>query len=275
MIEKKRSLLPLTFTMLAWCATQATDSLGPGELAPVPSLVELVVIRPSGGFARGDTLSVDLRDGPEADQVRYYQNGMAAGSIPLEVLGPVGTGWMIVTAERLNVRRCRSRGCSVAGYVARGQVVRVHDFVGRWFRFTGPDGVEGYLHSDGLRLPEAYRGGLLRDIRARTAEFHRRELGGQATADGRALFSSHQINARGGMLSFEFYTSLGEGPALAEVCRLMRRISQFVEGVMAEAPSAVFSAFSAGVYIDSGHEPTTENMVAGMATEGETYCRSP
>ncbi len=76
-------------------------------------------------------------------------------------------------------------------------------------------------------------------------------------------------------MSFEFYTAVREGPALAAVCNAMRRISQFVEGVMADAPAQVFSAFSAGVYIDSSDGPTTENMLAGMATGGDPFCRRP
>ncbi len=272
---RRRSLLPLTFTLLASCATQTSDSAGPREPASNSNLVELIVIRPSGRFARGDTLSVDLRGDAEAEKVRYYENAAAAGSIPLEVLGPVGEGSMIVTADRLNVRRCRSRGCSVIGYVARGQVVRVHDFVGSWFRYTGSDGVEGYIHSDGLRLPSAYRGGLLRDLRARTADFYKRELAGRSTADGQPIFRSHEVNPRGEMLSFEFYTAVDKGPGLGAVCDAMRRISQFVEGVMARVPGEIFSAFSAGVYVDSDEGPATENMVAGLATGSATFCRNP
>ncbi len=271
---KIRSPVPLTFALLASCATQASESLGPRESAPGPDLVEMIVIRPWGGLKRGDTLSVDLGNGGGAE-VRYYANGAAVGSIPLEVLGPVGQGSMIVTADQLNVRRCRSRGCSVIGYVARDQVVRVHDFVGSWFRYTGPDGVKGYIHSDGLSLPSAYQAVLLRDIRARTTEFYARELAGLATADGQAVISSHQVDRRGDMLSFEFYTAVGEGPGLGVVCEAMQRISRFVEGVLARVPGAAFSAFSAGVYVDSGDGPMTENMVAGMATGSATFCRSP
>lgn len=270
---KRPSLLPLTCALLASCATQA-GSPGPPEPAPRPDLVELVVIRPSGRFARGDTLSVHLGEGGGSEDVRYYQNGAPAGSIPLDVLGPVGHGSMIVTAERLNVRRCRSRGCSVIGYVARGQAVRVHDFVGSWFRYTGSEGVEGYIHSDGLSLPSAYRSGLLRDIRARTAQFYRRELAGLTTAEGRSVFGSHQVETRGESLSFEFYTAVAEGPGLDTVCAAMRRISSFVERVMADVPGAVYSAFAAGVYVDSSGGPTSEKMVAGLATGGETFCRS-
>lgn len=271
---RRRLLLPVTLALLASCATPG-GSPEPSGPAPNLDIVELLVIRPSGRFARGDTLSVHLGDGGGSEQVRYFENGAPAGSIPLDVLGPVGHGSMIVTADRLNVRRCRSRGCSVIGYVARGQVVRVHDFVGSWFRYTGSDSVQGYIHSDGLRLPSAYRGGLLRDIRARTAQFYRRELASLATAEGRSVFSSHQVDTRGELLSFEFYTAIREGPGLETVCDAMRRIASFVERVMADVPGAVFSAFTAGVYVDSSDGPTSENMVAGLATGGETFCRNP
>lgn len=239
----------------------------------------MLVLRASGGFVRGDTLHVDTTRAAEDLEVGYYGGGVRRGSVSLERLGIVGRGMMIVSADRARVRRCRSKGCSVIGYVVMGQPVQVYDYRDGWYRFVGSDGVEGYIFGEYLQLPLIRRGWLLARIRARTASYFDRELKAVsvgAPGAGRAVFDGWELRSKDGVLSFEFYTPFEDGEGVIQACNAMRGLAAFVNGLMSEFRSDLFPAYSAGVYYDApGTEARDDVMVAGLTGQGSTYCKGP
>ncbi len=237
----------------------------------MPELTTLLVLRDSGRLERGDTVRVDLGSLSEYNRVPYYQGGRRRGTVAYDALGPAGEGTMMVTASTLNVRRCRSTGCSVVGQVSRGQHVRVWDLKGRWYRYAGR-GLEGYLNVEHLVMPDAYHGKLLAEIKAATADYYRRTLDG-LRAGGDRVFSGYAVKLVGDRLTFEFYTPRPDGPTAAAACRAMDGISSFVQRTMAPMPGGLFPAFSAGVYYDNlDTAGTRDTMVAGMAGGGGAFC---
>lgn len=245
-----------------------------------PAVSPMLVLRESGGLARGDTLNVDTTSAATDLQVGYYGGGVRRGTVSLERLGIVGRGMMIVSAERARVRRCRSKGCSVIGYVVMGQPVEVYDYRDGWYRFLGSEGVEGYIFGEYLQLPLIQRRRLLARIRARTAAYFDRELKTLGVA-GRgagevAVFEGWELRSKDGLLSFEFYTPFGGGEGVVQACNAMRGITAFVNGLMSEFRSDLFPAYSAGVYYDAPDtEARDDVMVAGLAGDGSTYCKGP
>jgi hypothetical protein len=277
---RHRSLGWLGLTLaLASCATAAGSGAGgaAAENALAPALTALVVVRSSGPLEPGDTLQVDLAGVSDDGRVAYRGRGGRSGTVPLDVLG-AAAGSMVVRADKVNVRRCRSRGCSVIGYVARGQIVQVHDFVAGWYRLRGEDDVKGYIRAEYLELPVAYRRVLLDEIRRRTAAYYARALEG-VTVDGYgAVFSGHRVDVKDeGMLSIEFYTPFRDGPPSKSACEAMRGIADFVQRVMAAIPGELFSAYSVGIYYRNspGSPVSDEAMVAGLTGDGDAFCPSP
>jgi hypothetical protein len=235
----------------------------------------MLVVRASEGLAVGDTVRVDLTHVSEDGRVAYSRGGRSAGTLPLGALGPSGDGHMVVTADRLNVRRCRSTGCSVEGYVARGQMVEVRDFAGRWYRVIMEDVPVGYLNVEHLQLPLVQQRGLLAAIRQLTAEFYDGELKSMKVG-GAAVFSGYDVKLDDELLNFAFFTPFQEGPILSTICDAMRGIAGFVRTTMSENPTQLFPAYSAGVYYQSADIPTQgELMVAGLTGEEGVYCANP
>lgn len=266
----------VVFLLTAALAVAGCSSSGSGG-APAPAtdapiLTTLLVLRDVGRLEQGDTVRVALERRSDDNQVPYYRGGRRAGTVAYDALGPAAEGTMMVTASTLNVRRCRSTGCSVVGQVSRGQRVRVWDLKGRWYRYAGR-GLEGYLNVEHLVLPDAYHGRLLAQIKAATAEYYRRQLAGLRAEGGGRAFSGYAVKAVGDGLSFEFYTPRPDGPAAARACRAMEGISSFAARTMAPMPGDLFPAFSAGVYYDDPETPGTQDvMVAGMAGGGGAFC---
>jgi len=235
-------------------------------------LTEMLVLRSASGLEQGDTVRVDVGNISDANQVTVYNGETPAGTVPFDALGPSGEGTMMVNADQMNVRRCRSTGCTVVGQVSRGQHVRVHDLQGRWYRYNGSDGTEGYLRVDYLVLPAALKGKLQVEMRAKTAEYYDKELK-DLRFEGEALFDGFDIKSSDDQLQIEFYTPFKDGPAVAEICNAMRGISGFVLEMMAQAPSEFFPAYSAGVYHNSPDTPASDDlMVAGQAGGAGVYC---
>ena len=238
----------------------------------------MLVLRGSGGLARGDTVNVDTTIVTGRLEVHYHR-GAERGTVPLERLGIVGRGMMVVSAERARVRRCRSKGCSVIGYVVIGQPIQVYDYADGWYRFEGADGVKGYVYGEYLQLPRIRRQRLLGRIRSRTAAYFRKELEGLrvpqgAGAGGRAVFEGWELRSREDLLSFEFYTAFEDGEGSVQACNAMRGIAAFVEGLMSEFRSELFPAYSAGIYYDAPDtEARDDVMVAGLTGDGSTYCK--
>ncbi len=268
----------LGFVLVA-CSTGGTREVAPatdvesGKGSPAPGLTEMLVIRASAGLEQGDTVRVDVGNVSDTNQVTYYDGQTAAGSVAYDALGPAGEGTMMVTADRMNVRRCRSTGCTVVGQLSRGQRVRVSDLQGRWYRHTGGDGTEGYLRVDYLVLPAALEGKFLVEIRGQTAEYYESDLKDLAF-DGKALFDGFDIKRGKDQLQIEFYTRFDDGFAVAEICNAMRGISKFVLQMMAQAPSEFFPAYSAGVYYASPDKEGNRGvMVAGQTGGAGVYCK--
>lgn len=234
----------------------------------------MIVLRPAGGFELGDTVSVDLGNIGDDGRVALYAGGRESGTVSVESLGPVGTGRMVVTAARLNVRRCRSTGCSIVGYVERGRELEVSDFAGRWYRVRVDSETTGYVVAEHLQLVLVHRRNALEEIRQRTAEYYASELE-TMKIEGADLFAGHEVRLEGDMLSFAFYTGHGEGESLAMVCNAMRGIASFVRESMESYPPHYFPAYSAGVYLGSSSEPEGEDvMIAGLTGDGGVYCRT-
>jgi hypothetical protein len=255
----------------------SANSPGDGsEVADTPALTEMLVLRASGRLGPGRTVSVDLADISQDNRVAYYVRGARSGTVSLDVLGP-SAGTMVVAADRLNVRRCRSKGCSVVGYVSRGQRVEVRDYADLWYR-AKIDGEEmGYIFAEHLRMPLAIQGGMLAEMERRTAAYYDGTLKATSVDGYGSVFSGYDLKLEDGMLSFEFYTPFKEGPPLVAICDAMRGIASFVSGLIANAPSAAVPAHFAGVYLDSAETSGDDGdavMVAGLAAEDDVYCRA-
>ena len=270
-----RSSLAPVLTVLAVAACSATGS-GGNEATPAsaPQLTAMLVIQGSGPLSQGDTVRVDLGSLSEMNRVAYYEDGRRAGTVEYDALGPAGTGTMMVSASALNVRKCRSTGCSVVGRVSRGQMVRVRDFRGRWYRYAGDDGTQGYLNAEHLVIPDAYRGRLLAGIHASIAAYYDRELAALTVSGYGKVFSGYDIRRAEDELKFEFYTPYRSGPAAGAACDAMDGISDVVQRAMAQVPGEYFPAFSAGVYYDDPDRRDDEVMVAGMTAGGGAFCAS-
>ncbi len=266
MIERSRTLIGLAL-LLAACGTARDTS--ETALAPSLGLTEMVLLWRTDGFDRGDTVIVNLAEISEAGTVSYYDNGDPAGTLQLEMLGRIDPGIMIVNANRLMVRRCRSTGCSEVGYVVHGHAVEVRDPAGGWYRMMRGGEQLGYLYGQYLRLPAVYHRDRLAVFGDRTADYFERELEGLRLGDGRPVFSGHEVLMRDDLLSFEFYTPHRQ--ALPEICSAARGIALFVKRLMSTEPSEVFPAFFAGVYYGTNDDV----MLAGMADEENIFCETP
>ncbi len=242
--------------------------------ATAPALSSMIVLRPSRGVELGDTVAVDLENIDDESRVRRYVGGKAAGTISMNDLGPVGTGKMVVTASRLNVRRCRSTGCSVLGYVVRDQEVEASDFAGRWYRVRIDGETTGYVVAEHLQLVLARQRSALAEVRRRTADYYGRELE-RIELGGGPLFAGYDVKTDDEMLSFVFKARQDGGEALLLICNAMRGIAEFVRESMASYPPHYFPAYSAGVYLDSSDVPEEEEMLAGLTGDDGVYCRSP
>jgi len=276
---------PLAWVGLAIALTGCAKG-GSGEAEPVgtgsenaaaiaPVLTEMLVLRATGGFEQGDTVRVELPSVSEENQVTYHGVSGEIGSVAYDALGPAGEGTMVVTADELNVRRCRSTGCSVVGQVVRGQEVTVYDFQGRWYRYDGADGAQGYLRADYLVLPAALENRWLIGIRQQTADYYNNDLSG-FTVNGDLVVTGYDVKHGNEMLEFRFYTPFDDGPALAQICNAMRGIAGFTRQMMAQAPSEFFPAYSAGVYLDRPDTESTDDlMLAGLSGGTAVYCVSP
>lgn len=267
MTERSRAWIVLT-VVLAACGT-ARDTGETAALAPSLGLTDMVVLWREAGFDRGDTVYVDLSEISEQGEVAYYEDGEPAGLLRLDILGRTEPGIMVVTADQLMVRRCRSRGCSVVGYVVKGQAVEVREYADGWYQMMMGGEPLGYLNGWYVRHPVAYERSELVVLGQETSTFFDRQLERLALEDGRPVFSGYAVLMRDDLLSFEFYTPFRE--ALPEICSAMRRISGFVEQLMAAEPSEVFPAFFAGIYYGSNDDV----MLAGLADEGNTFCETP
>jgi hypothetical protein len=232
----------------------------------------MLVLKDAGRFQQGDTVHVDLDNVSGDNRVSFYVGGQRRGAVSYDALGPAGEGTMMVTAATLNVRNCRSTGCSVVGQVSRGQRVRVWDMAGRWYRYA-EGGVQGYLNVEHLVLPDAYQGRLFANIRAQTKAYYDRELAGRRVTSYGNVFNGHNVTWVGDEISFEFYTRFQSGPAAQSACDAMEGISDFVQHTMAQIPGEFIGAFSAGVYYDNPDTPEfTDVMIAGMAGAGGAFC---
>jgi hypothetical protein len=234
----------------------------------------MLVIRDAGSLKRGDTLRVDLGSLDEENRVAYFDDGRRLGVVAYDLLGPAGEGTMMVTASTLNVRKCRSTGCSVVGQVSRGQIVPVRELSGRWYYYESGD-VRGYLNVEHLVLPEAYRGRLFADIYASVRSYYQRELAGLRVA-GDAVFSGYDVRREGEELKIEFSTPHADGPGAAAACRAMDGIAGYVHRIMARVSGEYFPAYSAGIYYDDDPQSDggTDVMVAGMSGSGGGFCAS-
>jgi hypothetical protein len=246
----------------------------PGSVVATPELASMIVLRPAGGFEPGDTVTVDLGKIDDDGRVALYDGGRESGTLSAESLGPVGTGTMVVTAARLNVRRCRSTGCSIVGYVERGRELEVSDFAGRWYRVRVDSETTGYVVADHLQLSLVHRRHAFEEIRRRTAEYYASEVE-TLKLEGGDLFAGHEVKLEGDMLSFSFFTGHGEGEPLSMVCNAMRGIAAFVRESLESYPAHYFPAYSAGVYLSSSSDPEgVDVMIAGLTGDGGVYCRT-
>jgi hypothetical protein len=243
------------------------------ETAP-PALTSMIVLRESRGVEFGDTVSVDIEGIDEDGRVPRYVGGRAVGILSANDLGPVGKGKMVVTASRLNVRRCRSTGCSVLGYVVRDQEVEASDFAGRWYRVQVDEETTGYVMAEHLQLLLVRERSALADIRRRTADYYVSELE-RIELDGTPVFTGYAVTTGDEMLSFVFKARQDEGEALLLICNAMRGIAGFVRESMASYPPHYFPAYSAGVYPDSSDGSRGEDMIAGLTGDDGVYCRAP
>jgi hypothetical protein len=257
--------------VLAGCSSGSNDPAPAADAGP-PQLTTMLVIEDNGRLQQGDTVLVDLIHVSETNAVAYYRGDRRLGTVAYDALGPSGRGTMMVTASSLNVRNCRSTGCSVVGQLSRGQRVQVWDFQGRWYRYAS-GGVEGYLNVEHLVLPDAYQGRLFADISAATRAYYERNLAGRRVTSYGNVFSGYEVKRVENEVRFEFFTRFQSGPAAQAACDAMDGISDFVQRTMAPVPGAFFSAYSAGVYYaapDTG--PRANVMIAGMAGAGGAFC---
>jgi hypothetical protein len=240
-------------------------------------LAEMVVIRAWGPFGRGDTVRVDVASVSDEGEVPYYVDGgdAAAGSVPLQVLGPAGRGRMLVTASSLKIRKCRSTGCSVLGVLEGGDEIEVRDFAGRWYRLVVDGADAGYVNADYLILPTGYRWKLLGDLKAQIAAYYDRELRPLTVEGTGPVFSGYAVEADDDVLRIEFYAARAEGAALATICGAMRGIAKFVQARLAAIPGRFVPAYTAGVYVAGAGAGADDGMVAGMTGDGGVYCQSP
>jgi hypothetical protein len=176
MTVRSRAWIALT-VLLAACGT-ARDTSETAALAPSLGLTEMVLLWRTDGFDRGDTVYVNLSEISEAGTVPYYENGDPAGTLRLATLGRTDPGIMIVNANRLMVRRCRSTGCSEVGYVVHGQAVQVQEPAGGWYRIMTGGEPLGYLFGQYLRHPLEYQRSQLAVFSERAGEYFGRELAG-------------------------------------------------------------------------------------------------
>jgi hypothetical protein len=235
----------------------------------------MLVLRPVREFQPGDTVQVDMASLSGKNQVALYAGGVRSGEIALAVLGPLNDGAMVVTALRSDVRRCRSSGCSLVGYLERGQVVDVRDFAGRWYRVAVDGEAAGYVLAEHLQLPVVSQIGFLGTIAEKTASYYAGNLKGH-TAGSAPLFSGYDVELEGDVLDFEFYTPFSAGPALGTICDAMRGIADFVRQTMAETPAQLFPAYSAGIYFNAPNTPPTDDvMIAGLTGDDGVFCQAP
>jgi hypothetical protein len=243
------------------------ESKGPAA----PELTVMLALRDAGGLELGDTVHVDVGDVSDANRVTYYHGDTPTGTVAFDALGP-DEGTMMVMADQVNVRKCRSTGCTVIGQVSRGQHVQVHDLQGRWYRYNGSDGTEGYLRVDHLVMPAALEGKFLAEMREQTADYYDSELK-NLNFQGEALFNGFDIKSGEDLLEIEFYTPFNGGTAVPDICNAMRGIAGFILQMMAQAPSEFFPAYSAGVYYNSPETPASNDvMVAGQTGGAGVYC---
>ena len=254
--------------------TRPEPSGTPGVEGAAGALSSYIVLRPSRGVELGDTVAVDLERIDDDGRVPRYIGGRAVGTISMNDLGPVGTGRMVVTASRLNVRRCRSTGCTVLGYVVRDQEVEASDFAGRWYRVQIDGETTGYVMAEHLQLLTARQRSALTEVRQRTAEYYKSRLE-PIELDGTPVFKGYDVTTDEEMLSFAFEAWMAEGEALSLICNAMRGIAVFVRENMALYPLHYFPAYSAGVYLDSSDGSEEQDMIAGLTGDDGVYCRSP
>jgi hypothetical protein len=263
---------------VAGCSTtrepesQPEPSEAPPVEAPRRDLSAMIVLKRSRGLEFGDTVTVDLGDIDDDGGVPIYTGGKRAGTVSLDDLGPVGTGRMVVTASKLNVRRCRSTGCSLVGYLVRGQEVEASDFAGRWYRVRIDGETTGYAMAEHLQPVAARQRSAIGEIRRRTAEYYRDELE-PIEFEGAPLFTGYDVMLDEEMLGFVFRARHDDGEALSLICVAMRGIADFVRESMASYPPYLFPAYSAGVYLDTSGNPDGEAMIAGLTGDGGAYCR--
>jgi hypothetical protein len=266
---RKRSRAWIVLTVLLAACGPARDTSLTAELAPSLGLTEMVLLWRTNGFDRGDTVYVDLSEVSDDGTVSYYEDGDPAGTLPMETLGRTDQGYMIVNANRLMVRRCRSTGCSEVGYVVHGQAVEVRDPAGGWYRMLSGGEPLGYLYGQYLRYPLEYHRTEMVALGNRAGEYFRSELEGLKLDDGGPAFTGYDVLMRDDLLSFEFYTPSRE--ARPVICNAMRGIAVFVQRLMSAEPSEVFPAFFAGVYYGTNDDV----MLAGMADEDNIFCETP
>lgn len=240
--------------------------------APTRDLSAMIVLKPSRGLEFGDTVTVDLADIDDDGRVPRYAQGRPAGRVSLNDLGPVGTGRMVVTASKLNVRRCRSTGCSVLGYLVQGQEVEASDFAGRWYRVIIDGETAGYALAEYLQPVLARQRSAIAEIRRRTAAYYRNELQ-RIELDGAPLFTGYSVTFDDEMLAFVFNARQAGAEALPRICSAMRGIADFVRDNMASYPPDLFPAYSAGVYLESAATGDGEGMLAGLTGDGGVYCQ--
>ncbi|UCC75010.1 MAG: SH3 domain-containing protein [Gemmatimonadota bacterium] len=270
MMKRSRAWLLLTIAVAACKAQSGSDV--PPEVGPPAGLTEMVVVWGTRGLDRGDTVFVDLSDVPDDLGVDYYSGGRLHGTLPLEALGPTAPSTMIVISDRLNVRRCRSTGCSLVGYLERGQTVEVREYAGGWYRVTVDGEPRGYVYAQFLRLPFVYGRNQLQLFKGRMADYFERNLERLTVDGGQPVFGSYKVHVDDelNLVSFDFFTRYRDGPALQATCEAMRGIASFVRQLMAEVPSEVFGSYSAGIYYGTAKEV----MVAGLADQ-DVFCLTP
>jgi hypothetical protein len=274
---------------LALSALTACSGAGQPEIAGEPEVAEgavtetalpsdlsaMLVIRATRRLQQGDTVYVDLGRTGDGGQVEYWRRDGRSGSISLEHLGPADEGRMVVAREELNVRRCRSTGCSVAGFLVRGQVVDVRDFAGRWYRVVIDGEAAGYVLAEDLHLPLVSQIEFLQGVAAKTGAYYDENLK-DLKAGSDPVFSGYDLKFDDEVLDFEFYTGFTSGPALVTLCTAMRGIADFVRGTMAATPTQLFPAYSVGVYFIPPDAPVADHlMVAGLTGEDGVYCMVP
>ncbi len=256
---------------LVGCSSGSSDPTPVADAGP-PQLTTMLVIEDSGRLKQGDTVRVDLGQVSETNAVTYYSGDRRLGTVAYDALGPAGRGTMMVNASSLNVRNCRSTGCTVVGQVGRGQRVQVWDLKGRWYRYAS-GGVEGYLNVEHLVLPDAYQGRLFADISAATRAYYDGDLARRRVTSYGNVFSGYDVKRVENEVRFEFYTKFQSGPAARAACDAMDGISEFAQRTMAPVPGEFFSAYSAGVYYDDpSPEARGSLMIAGMAGAGGAFC---